>query len=382
MRILQSIIFLAISMMAINNASYAQFSARFVVTDIATKKNDDIYLTGNFNNWNPKDENYKLKLFAGGRKVIVLKDLPPGNYAFKFTRGQDKLESAADGRDIADRMIEVNGDLSAEFTIAGWKDDYPERPKTYSASPQVRIIDTAFFIPQLNRKRRVWMYLPKGYASVGKAYPVLYMHDGQNLFNEKTSYAGEWGVDECLDTLQAKLGKECIVVGIDNASEKRMNEYSPYDLIQFGKGEGKLYIDFIANTLKPFIDSKYRTRKGPDYTYMAGSSMGGLISWYALLQYPNVFGGAGIFSPSFWVSPQVYVDAEKFAPTNAIPKMYFYAGAQEDVSMVSNMQKMAGIMQKKPQFITRTVVNPLGKHNETYWRQEFADFYKWMANNW
>lgn len=88
MRISQTIIFSVISVMIISTASYAQFSARFVVTDIATKKNDDIYLTGNFNNWNPKDENYKLKLFAGGRKVIVLKDLPAGNYAFKFTRGR------------------------------------------------------------------------------------------------------------------------------------------------------------------------------------------------------------------------------------------------------------------------------------------------------
>ena len=359
----------------------AQFSARFVVTDIATKKNDDIYLSGNFNNWNPKDENYKLKPFGGSRKSIVLKDLPAGNYAFKFTRGVDKFECAPDGRDIPDRMIVVNADISNDFTITGWKDDYPERPKTYSASPQVRIIDTAFFIPQLNRKRRIWVYLPKNYAAVGKAYPVLYMHDGQNLFNEKTAFAKEWGVDECLDTLQNKLGKECIVVGIDNGGDKRMNEYNPYDHFQYGKGEGKLYIDFITTTLKPFIDNKYRTKKSSDYTYIAGSSMGGLISWYAVLQYPSVFGGAGIFSPSFWVSPQVYLDAEKFT-TTTIPKFYFYAGEKEDISMVANMQKVASILQKKPQFVTRTVVNPLGQHNETYWRQEFADFYKWMSNNW
>ncbi|MFT2588654.1 alpha/beta hydrolase-fold protein, partial [Escherichia coli] len=76
---------------------------------------------------------------------------------------------------------------------------------------------------------------------------------------------------------------------------------------QYGKGEGAAYIDFIAKTLKPFIDAKYRTRKGPDYTYIAGSSMGGLISWYAMIKYPDIFGGAGIFSPSFWVSPQVAV---------------------------------------------------------------------------
>jgi metallo-beta-lactamase class B len=371
------LIFFCITSFVLN----AQFSARFVVTDIATKKNDDIYLTGNFNNWNPKDANYKLKPFGGTRKSIVLKDLPTGNYAFKFTRGLDKLECAPDGRDIPDRMVEVNADISNDYTIAGWKDDYPERPKTYSASPQVRIIDTAFFIPQLNRKRKIWIYLPKNYASVGKAYPVLYMQDGQNLFNEKTAFAKEWGVDECLDTLQNKLEKECIVVGIDNGGDKRMNEYNPYDHFQYGKGEGKLYIDFIATTLKPFIDSKYRTKKGSDYTYIAGSSLGGLISWYAVLQYPTVFGGAGIFSPSFWVSPQVFLDAENFT-TTSIPKFYFYAGEKEEISMVKNMQKVATILQKKPQFVTRTVVNPLGQHNETYWRQEFADFYKWMANNW
>jgi metallo-beta-lactamase class B len=138
-------------------------------------------------------------------------------YAFKFTRGSfDKVECASDGRDIADRVLEVNADVSQEFTVAGWKDDYPQRPKPYTASPQVRIIDTAFKIPQLNRTRRIWIYLPKGYTNSSKNYPVLYMQDGQNLFNEQTAPFGEWGVDECLDTLQKKLGKECIVVGIDN----------------------------------------------------------------------------------------------------------------------------------------------------------------------
>ncbi|MBH2003552.1 MAG: alpha/beta hydrolase [Sphingobacteriia bacterium] len=360
----------------------AQYAARFVVTAVATRVNEDIYISGNFNNWNPKDEQYKLKPFGGTRKSIVIRDLPAGNYAFKFTRGSiDKLECAADGRDIPDRMIEVNADASNEFVIAGWKDDYPERPKNYTASPRVKLMDTAFRIPQLGCSRRIWIYLPKNYASVGKAYPVLYMQDGQNLFNDKTAVAGEWGVDECLDTLQAKLGRECIVVGIDNGGNRKMNEYSPYDHFSFGKGEGKQYVDFIASTLKPYIDAHYRTRKGPDYTYIAGSGMGGLISWYAVMQYPAVFGGAGVLSPSFRVSPQSFVDAEQFT-TTSIPKFYFYAGEQEEAGMVANMKKMAGILQKKPQFVIRTVVNPLGQHNETYWRREFADFYKWMSNNW
>lgn len=359
----------------------AQFSARFVVTSIATRGNEDIYLTGTFNNWKPQDPQYKLKPFSGGRKSIVLINLAAGTYAFKFSRGENKIESTADGRDIPDRILEVNGDVSNEYTIAGFKDDYPEKPKPYTASPQVRIMDTAFAMPQLNKKRRIWVYLPKNYQTTGKNYPVLYMHDGQNLFNEKTAYAGEWGIDECLDSLQEKLQKECIIVGIDNGLDKRINEYNPYDHFQYGKGLGNEYVDFLALTLKPYIDSKYRTRKGRDYTYLAGSSMGGLISWYAQLKHPTVFGGAGVFSPSFWISPQIAVDAEKWDEMEML-RYYFYTGGKEDATSVTDMQKIAAILQKKKQSQIRTVVNPIGQHSEKYWRQEFPAFYIWMANNW
>ena len=119
-------------------------------------------------------------------------------------------------------------DVSLECNVAGWKDDYPERPKRYTASPQVKIIDTAFNMTQLGRTRRIWLYLPKSYATSTKTYPVLYMQDGQNLFNEQTAGFGEWGVDECLDTLGKIINRECIVVGIDNGGDKRLNEYSPY----------------------------------------------------------------------------------------------------------------------------------------------------------
>lgn len=360
---------------------HAQYSVRLVVIDIATRQSDDVYVSGNFNNWNPKDENYKLKPFGGSRKSVVIKDLAAGTYAFKFTRGGfDKVECTADGRDIEDRVLEVSADVSQDYTIKGWKDDYPERPKTYTATPQVKIIDTAFKIPQLNRTRRIWVYLPKGYATSGKSYPVLYMPDGQNLFNEKTAAFGEWGVDECLDTLQQKLDKPCIVVGIDHGGDKRTTEYNPYDHPKYGIGEGKLFADFIALTLKPYIDSKFRTRKGPENTFIAGSSMGALISFYTVLQYPSVFGAAGVFSPAFWVAPQLFNDAEKFSATS-IPRFYLYAGNKESPTMVSDTRKMAEILQKKERYVLRTVINPLGQHNETYWRLEFAGFYKWLMSN-
>ena len=364
--------------------AHAQYNIRIVVNNIATKPNDDIYVSGNFNNWNPKDENYKLKPFGGSRKGVVVKDLASGTYAFKFTRGDfSKVECTADGRDIADRVIEVTTYVVQECTIEGWKDDYPVKPKQYSASPQVKIMDTAFKIPQLNRTRRIWVYLPKGYATSSKTYPVLYMQDGQNLFNEQTAFAGEWGVDECLDSLQKQTGKECIIVGIDNGGVKRISEYAPYDFTnnnQLIHAEGKQYVEFIVNTLKPYIDAKYRTQKNAEHTFIAGSSMGALISMYAEMQYPQVFGGAGIFSPSFWVNPQLYDDAQKFS-TSSMHKFYFYCGGKEGtatINMCNDVNKMADIIEKKTNYSVRRVNNPLGEHKEKYWRQEFAEFYLWL----
>ena len=365
----------------ISLAASAQFTVRLIVTDVATRKNDDIYVSGNFNSWNPHDENYKLKPFGGSRKSVVIKDLAAGVYAFKFVRGAvDKYETTADGRDISDRVLEVNGDLSLEFTIPGWKDEYPELPRRYTASPQVRIIDSVFNMPQLNRKRRIWVYLPKGYATSSKTYPVLYMQEGQNLFNEKTDDKGEWGVDECLDTLQKKLDKECIVVGIDHGGDKRNTEYNPYDNVEFGKGEGKLYSDFLAHTLKPFMDSKYRTKKSPENTYVAGSGLGGLISFYTLLQYPDVFGGAGVLSPSLYLAPFIYSDAESFNPTTVFPRFYFYGGKKENTTMISDMDRLTDILRKKQSINLRSVIAPLGQTNENYWRQEFPGFYTWMVS--
>jgi len=369
-------------------AVHAQFTVRIIVTDTTAKVQDDIYVAGNFNNWNPADNDTKLKPFADNSRVIVFDDVDPGLYEYKFTRGSwDKVETTAKGDDIQNRTLAVTGDTSFDVTIAGWKDDYPDKPKPNTASANVHIMDTAFFMPQLNRYRRIWIYLPPAYgqtdlpagSQVNKSYPVLYMHDGQNLFNEQTAAFGmEWGVDECLDTLELQLKKECIVVGIDNGGDKRMNEYNPYDDDKYGKGEGKQYVDFIATTLKPYIDKNYRTVKDAKHTYIAGSSMGGLISLYALVQYPGVFGGAGIFSPAFWVTPQLYTEVAD-AKWQKNSRIYFYAGEKESDMMVNDMQKMFDIMKQKKCCVMQDITSPLGQHSEKYWRDEFDDFYKWLT---
>jgi len=356
----------------------AQFSLRITVSEVATKKGESIYVAGNFNGWNPADEKYKLKPFGTTRVGIVIKDLAAGDYQYKLTRGSwDKVETTANGKDIDNRQINLQTDANIDITVAGWKDDFPDKPKPFTATKQVQLVDSAFFMPQLNRSRRIWVYLPKTYQTSKKRYPVIYMQDGQNLFNEQTAGFGEWGVDECLDSLQLQTGKEAIIVGIDHGGDKRLNEYNPYDHEKYGKGEGKLYVDFLVQTLKPLIDKKYRTQPAANSTFIAGSSMGGLISAYAAIAYPSVFGGSGIFSPSFWIAPQIYTDAEK-AVWNNVPRFYCYAGQKESANLIAEMDRFLTILGQKPKMQTRRSVYPLGQHNEKNWRDEFDDFYKWI----
>jgi predicted alpha/beta superfamily hydrolase len=200
------------------------------------------------------------------------------------------------------------------------------------------------------------------------------MHDGQNVFDDATSFAGEWGVDEFLDS---GMLKNCIVVAIDHGGSKRINEYCPYDMEKFGKGEGNEYVDFLVKTLKPFIDKNYHTLKDKSHTFIAGSSMGGLISMYAVLKYPTVFGGAGVFSPAFWIGPEIFDDIKaKGKKVNS--KIYFYGGKQEGETMIPEILKAFEMMNKVSKSKMETVIRDDGKHNEARWRIEFPMFYRWI----
>lgn len=248
--------------------------------------------------------------------------------------------------------------------------------KETTASKNVVILDSAFFIPQLNRHRRIWIYLPPGYSMSKKKYPVIYMHDGQNLFDDKTAFAGEWGVDEALDTL-GLLVKESIIVAIDNGGDKRINEYSPYDMEKYGKSEGIGYADFVVKNLRPFVNKNYRIKKCRKHTFTAGSSMGGLISLYALLKYPGVFGGAGVFSPALWIAPQLKDDIVRRSK-KVKGKIYLYAGKQEGESMVPDLLSIFNLLHQHSKAKLTTVIRTDGMHNEASWRKEFPLFYKWL----
>jgi predicted alpha/beta superfamily hydrolase len=367
----------------ISAISSAQYKVTFGVKQPSLLHSmDHIYVTGNFNFWNPEDKNYQLIPDKNGNFKITL-SLPLGNYEYKFTRGSwDKVETDSKGKGIANRSFHLSADTTIGINILGWADDFESNhisyQKNHTASVNVKIIDTAFYIPQLKRYRRIWLYLPPDYTKSKKRYPVLYMQDGQNLFDNATSYAGEWGVDEYLDSIFKKGKKEVIVVGIDNGLSKRMNEYNPWKFQNFGKGEGNQYVDFLVKNLKPFIDQHFRTLKSKRNTFIAGSSMGGLISLYAVLKYPKVFGGAGIFSPSFWtasgIDSSVIADAKKMNS-----RLFFYAGGKEEDSMIPDMKRIEKEIKSRSLSPIKEMIAPNAKHNEEAWRNHFPDFYEWVV---
>ncbi len=138
----------------------------------------------------------------------------------------------------------------------------------------------------LPRTRRIWIYLPRSYASdINRRYPVIYAHDAQNLFDSATSFSGEWGIDESLDNMPQEL----IVVGIDNGGAARMDELTPYANDKYGGGQADDYLDFIVEKLRPYINSRFRTKPERENTAILGSSLGGLCSFYAAIRHEDIF---------------------------------------------------------------------------------------------
>ena len=184
------------------------------------------------------------------------------------------------------------------------------------------------YSPQLDNRRPVLVYLPRGYNGAERRYPVIYMHDGQNLFDAVTSYAGEWQVDETLNKLAGE-GIEAIVVGLPNMGAERITEYSPYvdRRIKQG-GKGHAYVNFIVETVKPLIDDAFRTQPERAHTGIMGSSMGGLISLAAFFQRPEIFGLAGVMSPAFWFGGEAILDTVRQAPFSP-GRIYMDVGTAE-----------------------------------------------------
>jgi alpha-glucosidase len=275
-------------------------------------------------------------------------------------------------------LVPVFGMWLVIFTLVGC-DQITQRTPT--ATENVSVLPYPFLIPELERQRTVRLYLPPNYENESQSYPVIYMHDGQNLFDEATAHAQEWNVDESLNTLAKATGRKFIVVAIDNGGEFRMNELSPWPNERFGEAQGKAYMQLIVDVVKPYIDTNYRTKADANNTAIMGSSMGGLISHYAIHNYPEVFAKAAIFSPSYWYSQDVFSDSQLHRSKDSA-RLYVLYGSEEGDGMIADIDKMQRLFkgQGHPRENMKFVVVPTGQHNEQLWGSEFTDAIKWLFN--
>lgn len=199
--------------------------------------------------------------------------------------------------------------------------------------------------PQLNNTRDILLYLPPSYEDGERRFPVLYMHDGQNLFDPATSYAGDWAVPSTME-MASRRGLEAIIVGIPNRGPERFAEYSPFVDEEYGGGKGDLYLEFILETLKPIIDRDFRSFPDRAHTGIAGSSLGGLISLYGFFRFPESFGFAGVMSPSLWFARRAvfpYLVEQPFTPG----KIYLDVGTQEGKQTLVDVRQLRRLLLEK-----------------------------------
>lgn len=367
----------AIAFMLLGFISNAQVT--FIVNEFPDNTNDSIFISGNFEKWSGGQKGFKLQKY----KNCYLITLPEqsGTIDFKFTKGSwETVEVDREYNQIENRQYTFTmPNDTVKIEVKNWSKG---KVKNSTATENVKLFYKAIHIPQLKRKRRIWVYLPPGYETSKEKYPVLYMQDGQNLFDNATAFAGEWAVDETMNRMAENKNLKIIVVGIDNGSKHRMDEYSPWKNKIYGGGKGDAYLKFLIETLKPKIDSTFRTKPQAKHTAIMGSSMGGLISYYGAIKYPKIFGKVGVFSPSFWFSDRVMDFTKKHSKKSKI-KAYFLMGSKEGDSAIEAMEKVIVTMKKngfKKKNLTKKIIVG-GKHNEELWRNQFEEAILWLFGN-
>ena len=344
-----------------------------------------LYLAGNFNGWQPADAACRL-LPRGDGSYHAEIDTDLDLLEFKITRGHwSTAEGDAAGRERANRVFKPGAqDNDLWLRVESWTDLHPAAGD-YGPAENIVLLHPEFSIPQLGRTRRIWACLPPDYWSGNRRYPVVYMQDGQNLFDHPDAQFGSWGVDQALNRLflhrhpEAAGAPHPILIGIENGGAYRIDEYSPWPHPEHGGGQGKAYLDFVCDTLKPFVDTHLRTLDSREHTGIMGSSMGGLLALYGVLERPDVFGMAGVFSPSLWFSREIFQLALRSKPTFPA-RILLMAGQQESASMVSDLLDLYETLLEAghDDHDLHYDLHSDGRHAEWFWAREFEHALHWL----
>lgn len=349
--------------------------------ELSTPEDSDlpVFLTGNFNNWLVPDERFRMRKLEQGKYEFSFPfgwELPD-LVEYKFVRGAWENEELDEfGKTPHNRKASSQaGRISV--LVPRWRSQALMYKPEFL--PRIKVIDEAFEIPQLIKTRRIAALLPHDYYETDRRYPVLYLQDGQNLFDDYAPF-GNWAVDKKLAMMSEKGHGDIIVISIDHAESERIAEFTPSMRTRLGSGDGKKYVRFLADTLKPFVDKEFRTLPGRDHTGIGGSSMGGLISIYAGLMYPEVYSRLMIFSPSLWVAPNIHFQALTFTEQFST-RIYLYGGENEGANVVPNIKRFVAAMEKQgfsANIDFNLAIDPKGGHNEARWGEEFPKAVEWL----
>ena len=227
--------------------------------------------------------------------------------------------------------------------------------------------------PQLRNTRDIQVYLPPSYQTSGRHYPVIYMHDGQNLFDPELSFAGEWGVDETMERL-APEGFEAIVVGHPEHGWGAVTSSTARGSTH-ARGAARATPTSTSSSTpsSPQIDRRFRTERERQHTGIVGSSMGGLISLYGFLRNPGVFGFCGAMSPSLWFANRAIFDYAA-GIERWFGRVYLDIGSEEGQRHVRDTQSMYRLLRKKcphPRDQIICIVEEGAQHTEQAWAQRF-----------
>jgi predicted alpha/beta superfamily hydrolase len=249
----------------------------------------------------------------------------------------------------------------------------------------VRLLE-GFASDVLANRRDVLVYLPPGYETETSRYPVLYLHDGQNIFDGATAYVPgqEWGVDEAAERLiRARAIRPLIIVAIHHAVADRAEEFGPTrDPYRQHGGRADLYTRFVVDELKPFIDATYRTCPEPPWTAVGGSSMGGLVTLHMGLTRPETFGTLVVMSPSLWWDRRTMLGRISALPGRLPWRIWLDCGTAEGSDTVRNVRALRRLLLDRGWaggHDLRYVEVKDGAHTEYAWGQRIESVLRFVA---
>ncbi len=342
-----------------------------IIFTVYTQDNDTIFITGNLPQlgiWDPG----KIKLNKQGDKNTIELEFNKGDFLeYKFTKGSwDKEALDKDGLTPPNSTLRVTSDTNIVIAISKWSNGNKKRSFIGQITGTVKYHKNFKGKGIIPRDIIVWLP-PDYYKKPNKKFPVLYMHDGQNLFDPATSSFGiDWQADEIADSLikQGKM-KSIIIVGI-YSTQNRTAEYTPGDT-------AKLYMDFAVNQLKPFIDSTYRTLPNRENCYTGGSSAGGLISFMLHWEYNDVFSAAICFSPAFKIAWLDYVSVVNNTTSHKNIKAYITnGGLGVDEKLQSGIDEMINALKNKNYVLNKDYyvnIFPNDNHSEEFWAKRLPN---------